>query len=186
MGWAKALVAVALLGSLGYAAQQPSGLCQYDTPTGGMMSADCRFPSCPFDMDCQPPKIDTSSAKIQYDEPLIQWKGTCPDATISGPCWEVHINITFNETATDASGVQAIGVHLASEVNAQRTFTKYWQNVQRQSGPNYSMQSEILAHVPPGERLELAVYELCAKDLQNNEGCVLPANSRGLSFSISH
>jgi hypothetical protein len=98
----------------------------------------------------------------------------------------VKVGFTFQLAANDDSGVQAVGVHLVHEVSARRTFLYKWGNVGRESGPKFSMGNSLVTHVPPGGRLDIAVYELCARDGMNNEGCVFPLNAHALDFSLNN
>lgn len=160
-----------------------AGLCQQDKSAPGIPKTSCYFPSCPEGNDCLPPTINRDSATISYQEPLLKWMDVCSDKSLSGACWEVYIDFHFEVDATDPSGVAAVGVHLAQEVNAKRIFRKYIATVDRKNPRNkYEMNATLVSHVPPGQRLDLDVYELCARDGAGNEGCVLPMR-RGL-FSL--
>ncbi len=150
--------------------------CTYDSgATPGLPTATCGFPSCPSGFDCLPPTINKQTANISYSEPAIQWRDSCPDTTLQGACWEVHMDFTALIAATDPSGVSFIGVNLASEVNNKRTFKTFWGQVaQTDSQGRYSMTGTVIAYVPPGQQLLVTVYELCSRDGQSNEGCVFP------------
>jgi len=152
------------------------GLCQTEiTGSPGLPKATCYFPSCPVGADCMPPTIDRKTAQIEFYEPLIQWKDTCPNTAWSSACWEVHLDFKFRMGAVDPSGVSFIGVHLAHEVDNKKFFKKFWVKAQQKdSTGKFALESGMVVHVPPGQRLELSVFELCAKDGINNEGCVLP------------
>ncbi len=160
------------------------GLCTQDFSTPGLPKAVCSFPSCPTGGDCMPPTIDKSNPAVEFLEPLLRWQDDCKDAVVSGSCWEVYIDFKLKLGANDPSGIGQIGVNMYYELNAQRYFKRYWGNatVKDQYG-RYDMTSSMIVHVPPGQRLELGVYELCAKDKSGNEGCVLPAKARNLALS---
>lgn len=157
------------------------GLCQQDHSTPGLPKAICSFPSCPTGGDCMPPNIDKGNPFIEYMEPLLRWQDNCPGTGVSGSCWEVYIDFRFRLAATDPAGISHIGVHMMHEVNAQRVFKRYWGNaVAKDSYGRYEMNGAMVVHVPPGQRLEMGVYELCARDRNGNEGCVLPSKARNL------
>lgn len=161
------------------------GLCTLDTATAGLPKAVCSFPSCPTGGDCQPPDINKSNPSIDYFEPLLQWQDSCPGQGLSGSCWAVHLDFRFRLAATDMAGVTHIGVHMMHEVNAQRYFKRYWGTASAKDGQGrYEMTASMVIYVPPGQRLELGVYELCARDKNGNEGCVLPAKARDLALTI--
>lgn len=131
-----------------------------------------------------PPQIDKGTPSIEYFEPLLRWKDQCPNEEISGACWEVYLDFRLKLAASDPSGVGFVGVHMVHEVNAQRYFKRYWGTAQtKDSSGRYEMSGAMVVHVPPGQRLELGVYELCARDKSNNEGCVLPAKGRSLEWT---
>lgn len=162
------------------------GLCNFTaTSNPGLNKAICYFPSCPTGADCQAPLIDKSSAKIEYYEPLLQWKDSCPNQTLGSSCWEVYVDFKFRVLANDPAGVSAVGLNLASEVESQRVLKKFWVKAEKRDAQGrYELAGGIVAHVPPGKRLELAVHELCARDLLQNESCVPPGpNSDGLKMT---
>lgn len=171
-----AMIEKALLAAcLGLASPSWAGLCSYDSLTPGLPKASCQFPSCPSGSDCQPPAIEAASPQVEFFEPLMKWTDTCPDRTIPGSCWEVYTDFKFRAAASDPSGVTAIGVHFVYEVNARRTFRKFFAKTEgKDPYGRYEITGTMTAHVPPGQRLEIAVYELCARDGLANEGCVLP------------
>lgn len=179
MGWKLLL----LSGLLTAAAQ--AGLCTTELSPSGLPKASCHFPSCPEGNDCQPPSIEKGSASIEYHEPLIKWEDSCSDKAITptGACWEVYVDFKLKLGATDPSGVASIGVHLSQEVSAKRIFKKYFGKVTGQTGHGgYLMEATLVTHVPPGQRLDIDVYELCARDGVGNEGCILPGKGKALSF----
>ncbi len=155
-----------------------SPTCSYDTSTTpGLPIATCAFPSCPSGFDCMPPVVDKTTANVTYGQPLIAWRGTCPDNNFQSSCWEVHMDFTALIAATDASGVDYVGVNLAQEVSNRRTFKKYWSRVtpdKKDAQGRYTMTGTAVAYVPPGQQLLLSVYELCSRDSINNEGCIFP------------
>lgn len=178
--WVGAVLAVSQLS----VAAPGRGLCQQDHSVPGLPKAICSFPSCPTGGDCMPPAIEKSNPSIEYFEPLIRWQDSCPTADISGSCWEVYIDFRLKLGAQDPSGVSHIGVHMVYEVNAQRIFKRYWgAAVTKDSSARYDMTGAMVVHVPPGQRLEMGVYELCARDRNGNEGCVLPAKARDLQWN---
>ena len=178
MGWDKRLLLTfCLLGTAAY-----GGLCTYDKSVPGLPKASCHFPSCPEGIDCQPPTIEKASAVIDFKEPLMKWADFCPDRNLGpGPCWEVYVDFKAEFNATDPAGISAIGVHLAQEVSARRLFRKYVGTVTKKNTKGkWEMEGTMAAHVPPGQRLEIDVYELCARDGRNNEGCILPLRLKGM------
>jgi len=183
MGWGKTFF-LTLIISVSSMARTPNGLCTYEPASQGLPKALCSFPSCPVGSDCLPPTIDKFAAAIEYYEPLLQWKDTCPNQSIPNACWEVYIDFRFKVAATDPAGVSTIGVHIAQEVDARRIFKKYWGKAERKDAQGrFEMSAGVVAHVPPGQRLELAVYELCARDSLGNEGCSLPHKLNSLNFN---
>lgn len=160
------------------------GLCQSEnTGQPGLPKTTCYFPSCPTGVDCQPPSVDKTTAKIEYLEPMLQWKDTCPNRDISGQCWEVSVDLKAMVKADDPSGVTNVGVNVAMEVNAKKDFKKVWSKLLDKPNDQglFEIDGTLLIHVPPGQRMELTVYELCAKDKLNNEGCFPPMSN--LRFS---
>lgn len=162
------------------------GLCVQETASPGLPKAICSFPSCPTGGDCQGPVIEKSNPQVEYLEPLLRWQDDCKDPNVTGSCWEVYIDFKLKLGANDPAGIAQIGVNLYTEVNAQRFFKRYYGPAQvKDSYGRYEMASNLIAHVPPGQRLELGVYELCARDKNGNEGCALPMKARNLSWSAT-
>jgi hypothetical protein len=148
-------------------------VCKIDNPSSPLPSQTCLVPSCLTGADCLPPSIEGSSAKIIFNEPLLQWKDHCPQGT--GACWQMYIDFTFLLAASDPTGMKDIGVNIATEVNARRTFQKFWGSAgQRDTEGRYSFSGGMTVLVPPGQRLEMSVFEICARDAVGNEGCVVP------------
>jgi len=172
MHWKSYLGFVILLGT----SLANGGICNFNSGTSpGLPTATCAFPTCPSGIDCLPPAVDKSSAKLTYNEPLIQWHEACPDTGIQSVCWEVHIDFQVKLAATDVRGINYIGVNLAQEVSNQRTFKKYWGPVsEKDTSGRYTMTGTVVAYTPPGQQLLLSIYQLCARDGNNNEGCVFP------------
>lgn len=180
------LLAVILGVPWGLLANTHRGLCTTDSSAPGLPRAICSFPSCPTGGDCLPPTIEKTLPSIEYQEPLLRWQDGCTGQGISGPCWEVFIDFRFRLAATDSAGVSHIGVHMMHEVNAQRFFKRYWgAATTKDSAGRYEMSGSMTAYVPPGQRLEIGVYEICARDRNGNEGCTLPAKARNLNWSMS-
>lgn len=162
-----------------------AGLCSMDKTVPGLPKASCQMPSCPQGIDCQPPEINRDAAKIEYKEPLIRWQDICSEpALASGPCWEVFLDFKVQFDARDASGIASVGANLAQEVSARRLFKKFMAGVSNK-GPSgkWEMQGTMTAHVPPGQRLDIDVYELCARDTNGNESCALPFRRQDLGFN---
>ncbi len=179
------LIALSFHGTI-QATQTIRGLCTTDGSVPGLPKAVCAFPSCPSGGDCQPPSIDKNNPFIDYFEPLLRWQDSCTGEGLSGPCWEVYIDFRLRLAATDSAGINQIGAHMWAESNTKRTFKRYWGAATvKDSYGRYDMTATIIAHVPPGQRLELGVYELCAKDKNGNAGCVEPSKSRNLSYRLS-
>jgi len=133
-----------------------------------------------------PPTIVKDNPQIEYLEPLLRWQDDCKNDEISGSCWEVYIDFKLRLAANDSSGISHIGVNMYHEVNAQRYFKRYFGVATvKDSYGRYDMSSSMVVHVPPGQRLELGVYELCAKDRNGNQGCALPMKAKNLSFSAA-
>ena len=133
------------------------------------------MPACPTGGDCTPPTVSLNSANIHFEEPLYKWIEVCPVSTGTGSCWEVHVNAHLKLNASDLSGIKEIGVNLATELNARREFKKYWVSARRGNQPDVFQGSlRISTYAPPDRQLELSVYELCAKDMRNNEACIFP------------
>jgi len=179
------LTSVSLFWSVaGSAAETVRGLCVQETASPGIPKAICTFPSCPTGGDCQAPVIEKSNPLVEYLEPLLRWQDDCKDDNVNGSCWEVYIEFKLKLGASDPAGIAQIGVNLYTEVNAQRFFKRYYGPAQmKDSYGRYEMSSSLIAHVPPGQRLELGVYELCARDKQGNDGCALPAKGGNFTWS---
>ncbi len=162
-----------------------AGLCSMDKTVPGLPKASCQMPSCPQGIDCQPPEIDRDRAVISYKEPLIRWQDICAEPSFDkGPCWEVFLDFAVQFDAKDAAGISSIGANLAQEVSARRIFKKFMAsvNTKGKSG-KWEMQGTMTAHVPPGQRLDIDVYELCARDASGNEACALPFRRLDLGFN---
>lgn len=164
-------------------AEMDGGLCTYETTGNNQLPyATCVLPTCPTGANCFPPTIDKKTAEIKYAEPLIRWQEICPDATLSGACWEVHMDIELRVTATSPNGVSYVGVNLSKEVNGQRVRNKYWAKaLSKDTSGRYKLATTLISYVPPGNRLMLEVHELCAQDSSNNQGCIIPLNNRVLN-----
>lgn len=176
-------IAVCLFGLGAEAAVDFRGLCTQDHSTPGLPKATCAFPSCPTGGDCLPPTIDKTNPQLEYLEPLLRWQDDCKADTISGSCWEVYIDFKLKLAASDPSGISQIGVNMYHEINNERTFKRYWGTATvKDVYGRYDMASSMVVHVPPGQRLDLGVDELCAKDRNGNQGCVLPFKSRNLEL----
>ena len=157
--------------------QAEPSFCTYEANNPNLPRASCQFPSCALGLDCQPPDIARDSGIIQFEEPVIRMKRPCPDELIWGGCWEVRKDFTFQIFAFDPSGISTTGVHLVQEVATRRTFKKYWKPAVKPLGSDrFVMKDQIVTYVPLGGRLDVAVYEFCARDGVGNEGCVLPSN----------
>jgi hypothetical protein len=149
------------------------GMCKVENPSSPLPTQTCFVPSCLTGSDCMPPAIDGASAKILFNDPLLQWKDNCPQGT--GSCWQMYIDFTFMVAANDPSGMKEIGVNIATEVNAKRTFQKFWGKAdQRDAQGRFNFMGALSILVPPGQRAEMSVFELCARDSLGNEGCVVP------------
>lgn len=164
-----------------------AGLCSMDKTVPGLPKASCQMPSCPAGIDCQPPEIDRNSAKAVYGEPLIRWQDICSEPLLAnGPCWEVFLDFKMEFDAKDASGIASVGANLAQEVSARRIFKKFMASVTTKGASGkWEMQGTMTAHVPPGQRLDVDVYELCARDTHGNESCALPFRRQELSLDGS-
>lgn len=149
------------------------GLCQFSKGPGGLNQALCRLPNCPTGGDCAPPAINLLNTEIQYMEPLLQWKDTCPSGAISGGCWEVYMDFILKMSASDPSGMSEIGVNIAQVLDGKSSIKKYASPaVKTLSDGRYEINGGMVIHVPGGRPLELSVAELCAKDAIGNSGCV--------------
>ncbi len=174
--------------SLGSGHSAYAGLCSMDKTVPGLPKASCQMPSCPQGIDCQAPEITREASRIDYKEPLIRWQDICSEpALASGPCWEVFLDFKVMFDAKDASGIASIGVNLAQEVSARRLFKKFMASVSTKGASGkWEMQGTMTAHVPPGQRLDIDVYELCARDTNGNEACALPFRRQELGFSTGN
>lgn len=182
LGWSMVLALAAPL-----RADILDGLCQMDPGGSSLPKATCYFPSCPHGNDCSPPTIDRETAAMTYKEPILQWKDTCPNTTYTGACWEVSVDFTYALKAADPSGVSDIGVHLVLDIANRRQFKKYWiQADRRDAQGRYELAGGLQTHVPPGGRLEMSVFELCARDKVKNESCILPRNPALGGLNLPH
>lgn len=178
MQWGKFVFALILLQCASGAAAEFRGMCQHDHSVPGLPKAICSVPSCPSGGDCLPPTIQKTNPTVDYFEPLLRWRDSCPAQELTGSCWEVHAEFRLKLGASDPSGVRDIGLTMIQEVNANRVFKRYWGTAaMKDSQGRYDMTAVMLIFVPPGQRLEMSVYELCARDKNGNEGCVLPARA---------
>lgn len=149
------------------------GLCQFSKGPGGLSQALCKLPNCPTGGDCAPPAILLSNTEIQYMEPLLQWKDTCPSGAIAGGCWEVYMDFILKMSVSDPSGMNEIGVNIAQVLDGKQTVKKYASPaVKTLSDGRYEINGGMVIHVPGGRPLELSVTELCAKDTIGNSGCI--------------
>ncbi|MCB9255336.1 MAG: hypothetical protein H6617_11700 [Bdellovibrionaceae bacterium] len=157
-----------------WGAETFSGGCQYSTTTPGIPTATCQVPLCPTGGDCAPPTIDKQSAQIRFDEPLYRWTNVCPENEGSASCWEVQFGAGLEISATDPSGIRAIGLNIALESGSHREFKKVWVENPIFSSGRYSGNVNVRTNVAPGRTLSISVYELCAKDARGNTGCAFP------------
>ena len=162
-----------------------AGLCSMDKTVPGLPKASCQMPSCPAGIDCQAPQIDRNGAKIAYAEPLIRWEDICSEPVLAnGPCWQVFLDFKAEFDATDAAGIASAGVNLAQEVSARRIFKKLMASVTTKGASGkWEIKGTMTAHVPPGQRLDIDVYGLCARDNNGNEACALPFRRQDLNLN---
>ena len=155
------------------ASGEADGICSIDS-SGGLAKASCLFPSCPQGGTCGTfSAIDKNSAKIEYYEPLLQWKDRCPNTAFEGSCWEVYIDFKLRFAANSQNGVSAIGVNIAQDIDTQRTLKKYWAKAETKSADGrYEMNGGMVIHVPASKRLNLSVFELCVRENNGSESCV--------------
>lgn len=159
-----------------------SGICTFDTSVPGLPKALCQFASCLGGSDCLSPSITRENATIEIGQPWGRWSTNCPSPSRS-PCWEAKFKIIFRLAATDPSGVKEIGVNLRHEQSGPSVFTKVWGKASSKD-PNgrFVLSEDFNAFVNPGSRIEIGVFELCAKDNLDNEGCVLPYKNSEFQF----
>lgn len=152
------------------------GLCRYEMGGGGLLKAKCAFPQCPTGADCHSPSIYAKGAKIEYFEPLLQWKDTCPSATLGGSCWEVYMDFRLTLGAEDPNGVTALGVNMVQDLEGKLIYKKYWVSTQQKDpSGKFEINGGMVLHVPAGKPLEVSVFQLCARDALGNEGCSAPS-----------
>jgi hypothetical protein len=183
MGWGKYIVLGLAWLALPALAATHGGLCSYDSTSSPTLPyATCIFPTCPVGANCFPPTIEKSTAQIAYSEPLIRWQDICPDSTVTGACWEVHMDFDLRVTVTSPNGVSYVGVNLSKEIGGQRVRNKYWAKaLSKDSTGRFQLTTTLIAYVPPGQRMMLEVHELCAQDATNNQGCIIPLGGQILA-----
>ena len=167
------LILVLLLLAMNGHAEQGDGLCSEETVIPGLPRVSCRLPSCTVG-DCLPPIITRSSAKITWSQPRIQFSRNCPEWIQTGSCWEVRKAFRFELRATDPSGVAAIGPVIAIRLDTRPAEFRRFLKEARAAQNRYFIEDEVLYFAPMGARLDLEVFELCARDGARNEGCELP------------
>ena len=149
-----------------------TALCQFSKSPGGLSQAVCLLPNCPTGEDCSAPNIVTAASDMQFQQPQLQWKDSCPSSAIIGGCWEVYVDFILKMTASDPAGLSEIGVTVAQDVDGKRILRKYAQPaVKPLPDGRYEINGGMVLHVPAGRQLQLSVSELCAKDQRGNEGC---------------
>ena len=167
----KLFLAVAFL-SVSAFANFNDALCSFVPGEGGLLKAICQMPGCPNGSDCSAPMIHAGTASIEYFEPILQWKETCPNPGIASSCWEVFIDYKLLIGAVDSSGISSIGANLTQDIEGKKIEKKSWsKSTKKAPDGRYEMNGAITVHVPAGRALELKVSELCAKDFANNEAC---------------
>lgn len=147
-------------------------ICTYDKSIPSLPKATCYYPPC-TPTSCQPPTIDATSITSEFPEdPVMQNKDVCPDTTVSSPCWETFINMTVRVSVKGP--VTQIGINVEQTVDGAKKYKKYWAKTEANDKGTYAIDFGIAGHVPHGKRLEVAIYEVCAKDAREVEGCITP------------
>ncbi len=161
--------------------------CEYDKSNPALPVADCQFKACLEGADCVVPTILKDSARMEFQDPVVIWQPQCQGDPAASSCWEARFKLRFRLKATDASGISQIGVNLAQEISARRSFKKYFEAAAHQDATGaYDVTINATIYVPPGQRLTLSVYEVCARDTYNNEACVTPTTSSGVKVSMGN